>query len=1091
MGVSGGGTGFSGGSGGGGGYRYQALAAAYVGAHALARHPLNWVGSVEAVPAAVWAESGGAGDDLRVEFVSGADLEIQAKKGQKKNPKLWKALLRLAHGLKENRSLRGMLLVDTTASGRVRDELALDVRRLGQGRSDRLRPVGKELLGLLAGENVEPEQQLMRRLSIVTADLGDRSMGEGLALVLLAQAVEKAEILSAWDALRQDGARLTEEGGRADLAHLWELLGSRGIRPVDPAALAVLEGRKREDHVPSLPRPFVGRGSVVDEVSRRLAASEGRPAVAVHGLPGAGKTAVAAAVAGALRPSFPGGVLWASLGESPDPLRVLVSWGRALGAGDLADYQDPAAASARMRAVLRERRALVILDDVWDAAHARPLDVVGPRGSTLLTTRFRSVALEVAGPAGARDLAVLGTDDAVSLLEELAPSLRDEGRPALRRLAEGLGRLPVLLRVAGRLLEGRARLGLPAEGLIDGMARGEGVMEEAVPTDLLDVAGEAGASAPTVAALFARSTDALGAGERDRFARLAAFAPGPASFDLAAAGAVWGTEDGGAAETAMAALARRDLVEADGAGRFSLHPVVRMHARALLEALPEPAAEVTREAHAAHYLGIVRTAERLYSAGPEGRRVGTALFDTEWANVRAGRVWAASEMRRGGPGVLGMARCVLDYAEAGGRWISTRADLEERALWAEDAVEAASLLEGGVEEATDDPSREQPEDRYKAARAHQLYVLAQARFNTGDPDGALTLLEESQEVHGLLGNRRGEARSVGLAGAILQRKGEHGPAEEHFRGALALLDEASAALEEGQDGGATGGVEDYLSAAREERRQIARDRAMVLGNLGSFLKNRGRRQDAEVAITSAIAIFRSIGETGQAAIALDNLGGLRSELFGDAKGALKMFRTARRIFSGLGWRHDEAVSRLAIGREHANAGEHEKAEEAARELLALCKELGDLSLRGWALDVLGDARLGMGDPAGAVEAHKEELILARDAQDGKLEVMALEGLGDAALADGDPDRALSHFEEGVRAAQGIPIPFMAGPVLFGKARALDALGREEEATEAAEEAQRSRKDLRAPQVPGVQEWLLERRREVPPDVDPPDSPRPG
>lgn len=91
-------TGFSGGSGGRGGYRYQALAAAYVAAHALACQPLNWVGSIGAVPLAVWAETGGPGDDLKVEFVSGPDLEIQAKKGQEKNAKLWKALPRRAVG---------------------------------------------------------------------------------------------------------------------------------------------------------------------------------------------------------------------------------------------------------------------------------------------------------------------------------------------------------------------------------------------------------------------------------------------------------------------------------------------------------------------------------------------------------------------------------------------------------------------------------------------------------------------------------------------------------------------------------------------------------------------------------------------------------------------------------------------------------------------------------------------------------------------------------------------------------------------------------------------------------------------------------
>jgi len=56
----------------------------------------------------------------------------------------------------------------------------------------------------------------------------------------------------------------------------------------------------------------------------------------VRGLPGSGKTAVAAAVADGLRPAFPGGVLWASVGSNPSPLSVLASWGRALGADDLA-----------------------------------------------------------------------------------------------------------------------------------------------------------------------------------------------------------------------------------------------------------------------------------------------------------------------------------------------------------------------------------------------------------------------------------------------------------------------------------------------------------------------------------------------------------------------------------------------------------------------------------------------------------------------------------------------------------------------------------------------------------------------------------
>ena len=176
----------------------------------------------------------------------------------------------------------------------MRVKLARDVSRLGQGRTDLIRPVGEELLDRLSGEGVEPDRRLFSRLSVVTADLGDRSTGEGLALVLLARAVEKAKILSAWDALRQDATRLTEEGGRVDLASWWDLLRSRGISAANPAAVAALDGRQPEDHVPPRPRPFVGREAVIEAVSDSLAGAGGpRPAVALHGLPGAGKTAVA------------------------------------------------------------------------------------------------------------------------------------------------------------------------------------------------------------------------------------------------------------------------------------------------------------------------------------------------------------------------------------------------------------------------------------------------------------------------------------------------------------------------------------------------------------------------------------------------------------------------------------------------------------------------------------------------------------------------------------------------------------------------------------------------------------------------------
>lgn len=237
VGENGAGTGFSGGSGGAGGYRFQALAAAYVCAHVLTEHALHWIGS-GAVPTAVSVETTGPGDDLRVEYSGGPGgeggvLEVQAKRGLTKGRKLWEALLSLARGLDEDPTLRCALLVDHAASRPVRGDLPRDLKRLAQGRSDRLKPITREFLVRLEADGIEPERSLLARLSVIVADLGDRSEGEGTALTLLSRAVDKASILNAWTAFREDGMRLAETAGRRDVQGLRDLLEEHGIRSVD------------------------------------------------------------------------------------------------------------------------------------------------------------------------------------------------------------------------------------------------------------------------------------------------------------------------------------------------------------------------------------------------------------------------------------------------------------------------------------------------------------------------------------------------------------------------------------------------------------------------------------------------------------------------------------------------------------------------------------------------------------------------------------------------------------------------------------------------------------------------------------------
>ena len=168
-----GGAGFSGGSRGAGGYRFQALACAYVSTHALAGHPLNWVGTMDAVPLVAWAETGGPGDDLRAELLAGGDLEVQVKRGLRRGNELWAAVERLARGLAADASLRCVLLVNTAASVPVREHLTRDLSRASMGVPDGMRPLTREVLARLRDAGIPTDAGLIGRLSVAVADLGD------------------------------------------------------------------------------------------------------------------------------------------------------------------------------------------------------------------------------------------------------------------------------------------------------------------------------------------------------------------------------------------------------------------------------------------------------------------------------------------------------------------------------------------------------------------------------------------------------------------------------------------------------------------------------------------------------------------------------------------------------------------------------------------------------------------------------------------------------------------------------------------------------------------------------------------------------
>ncbi len=195
-----------------------------------------------------------------------------------------------------------------------------------------------------------------------------------------------------------------------------------------------------------------------------------------------------------------------------------------------------------------------------------------------MTSRLNDVAIALAPTAGdIYRLPVLSEDFGLVLLKELAPEAISEEPAAARELVRDLEGLPLAIHVAGRLLHSEARLGWGLRELLAELRSGAALLEAPAPSDMYSAGQEA---SPTVSALLKRSTDLLDEESRRRFAFLGLFVPKPATFDLEAMAVAWDVED---PKPTARRLVDRGLLEPVSGGRFQMHALLVIHARALME----------------------------------------------------------------------------------------------------------------------------------------------------------------------------------------------------------------------------------------------------------------------------------------------------------------------------------------------------------------------------------------------------------------------------------------------------------------------------------------------------------------------------
>ncbi|MCG7210573.1 AfsR/SARP family transcriptional regulator [Streptomyces arenae] len=773
--------------------------------------------------------------------------------------------------------------------------------------------------------------EAVSELTALTAAHPLRERLRELLMLALYRSGRQAEALAVYADTRR---LLAEELGVDPRPGLREL--QQRILRADPAlaepsapAAAPPAAPVRPAQLPATVPDFTGRSAFVAELSEVLASAEGRVMAvsALAGIGGVGKTTLAVHVAHQARAAFPDGQLYVDLqgagAQAAEPETVLGSFLRALGTPDSAVPDSLDDRAALYRSVLDGRRVLVLLDNAKDAAQIRPL-LPGTEGcAALVTSRVRMVDL-----AGAHlvDLDVMSPDEALQLFTRIVGEERVASeREAALDVVAACGFLPLAIRIAASRLAARRTwtVSVLAAKLADERRR----LDELQAGDLA-----------------VKATFELGYGQLEpaqaRAFRLLGLADGP-DISLAAAAAVLAlpSEE---TEDLLESLVDTSLLESAAPGRYRLHDLVRLYARACAERDEQPPGE--REAALSRLLDFyLATAAGVYAIERPGDRTVEHLEPTGYPGLsftshRAALDWLYAEadcllacarqsVRRGRlRGAIDLLWVVKDLAESG----ANARDYEVAATAVRDAAQtqADPLAEG------------------RARMAITNVHIVAGRFDLADEEAAqamkLAAATRDPLPSGVTPNDRG---------IIALYQGRHHDGEAHLNLAIANYradgnrpGEASALCNLSRIQLATGRVAEAV--------RLAGEGVAIYDTLGHTLRGANARYALGLALTQA-------GQPEQALDCLDDALSVFQESRQRLWEGMTIFRMAEvhlwahrpaqaatmaeqslSLLRGIGgeWRHANVLT--VLGRSLRDIGHSDRARACWREALTVFEQLG-------------------------------------------------------------------------------------------------------------------------------------------------------
>ncbi|MFB9246884.1 tetratricopeptide repeat protein [Sphaerisporangium melleum] len=733
-----------------------------------------------------------------------------------------------------------------------------------------------------------------RLAAAVATEPYDEGLRTELVLALYAQGrvVEAAEVC-------REGLSLLGRRGvdSPELRELQRLVLRREI----PAGTARAARQAPRPAMPLLPPPvaphwFVGRAQTLREAVGRLGGPEGVRCelLVVTGLPGVGKTSFALRVAHAAAGRFPDGHLHVDLrgfdpsGAVMTPEEALRTMLEALGVPPEHVPDGLPGRSGLLRDRLAGRRVLVLLDNVRDDEHVRPLLACLAGCGVIVTSRSQLRDLIVTQGAHPLTLDPLPAAEAEELLVRRLGVDRVRAEPeAAAEIIARCGRLPLALSVVA------ARAAVhPAFAL------------RALAGELRDIEADLGAlgtgdGPADVRAVFSWSYRAVSAPAARLFRLLGLHFGADVTAQVAAALAGASLAE---VRPLLAELARSHLVSEHGPGRYAQHDLLRSYAGELARTeCDERERAAVRRRLADHYLHTAYTAERLLwphrdpielglpTPGITGERLVTERDALDWFTAEQATLLAAVPWAAAG-GLLAhawqLAWTLTTFLSRQGRW----RDLMGGQLT---AYEAADRL--------DDPR----------ATAQIARDLAITLTQLGEHDQAYAHLRRALELYTGLRDLVGQAHTLLNLGWVDECLDRHEDALRHDQEALELF--------------------------RTADHKIGQGRA--LNAVGWDCIRLGRYRMAIDHCQEALTLAQSLGSGSGEARAWDSLGYAHHHL-GDHDQAVDCYRHGLELYRRSGERYDEAETLCRMGDAHQAAGRTGAAAKVWREALAILDDLG-------------------------------------------------------------------------------------------------------------------------------------------------------